>query len=99
MHKRYSSAIKPFVDAKMYVLRAQGNCMTKNNAAFRVEVARVKFEKLTDEEQMVFAKNAKADKEAATKKHKDALAAPHSKAPEDRQKYAYFHFIRSSCLL
>jgi hypothetical protein len=87
------------VDAKMYALRAQGDCTTKNNAAFQAEVAWVEFEKLTDEEWMVFVKNAKADKEAATKKYKDALAALHSKAPEDQQKYTYFYFIRSSCLL
>ena len=70
MHKHYSSAVKPFVDAKLYALRAQGDFTTKNNAAFQAEVAQVEFEKLTDEEWMVFMKNAKADKEAATKKYK-----------------------------
>ncbi|KAF7969170.1 hypothetical protein HWV62_28178 [Athelia sp. TMB] len=89
MHERNDDAVGPAVAALWAEKQARGlTPEDKNNMAYRAEIARDLFKKLSSSEQATYAANAKRDKEAAVKKYKKDVEEALSKtnrSPAQRQ--------------
>ncbi|KAJ7711718.1 hypothetical protein B0H16DRAFT_1343518 [Mycena metata] len=88
MRDKYETDIAPEVARRWKAQPTPGNSvqMKKANASFRASVARSMFAELGESVQAAYGKQAKDEAAAARKVYDDAMKAPPSRAPQDRQK-------------
>lgn len=96
MHDKYDELVAPVVEKEWNAKKAAGlSPKDKNDANFRLEIARKLFKSLPKAEREEYEARAQRDKEAATEAYKVEVEESRKRTPENRQRYAHYHVYRN----